>query len=108
MMVQSPKILNSADYTATIDVWSVGCIFMELINKKPLFPGRDHVHQLRFITELIGTSTVADIGFLRSENARRFVQQLPRHSRQSLYEKFPHVHPSAIDICERMLTFDQN
>lgn len=101
-------LLNSAEYTAAIDVWSVGCIFMELINRKPLFPGRDHVHQLRLITELIGTPAVADIGFLRSENARRFVQQLPQHPRQSLAEKFPHIYPSAIDICERMLTFDPN
>jgi p38 MAP kinase len=37
--------------TAAIDVWSVGCIFMELMDRKPLFPGRDHVHQLRLLME---------------------------------------------------------
>lgn len=101
-------LLNSPDYTAAIDVWSVGCIFMELMNRKPLFPGKDHVHQLRLITELTGTPTDADLGFIRSENAKRLVQLLPQLPRQSLAEKFPHVHPSAIDICERMLTFDPN
>ncbi|MED6160648.1 Mitogen-activated protein kinase mmk1, partial [Stylosanthes scabra] len=44
-------LLNSSDYTAAIDVWSVGCIFMELMDRKPLFPGRDHVHQLRLLME---------------------------------------------------------
>ncbi|GKA00646.1 mitogen-activated protein kinase homolog MMK1 isoform X2 [Tanacetum coccineum] len=37
-------LLNSSDYTAAIDVWSIGCIFMELMDRKPLFPGRDRVH----------------------------------------------------------------
>ena len=45
-------LLNSTDYSAAIDVWSVGCIFMELINRQPLFPGRDHMHQMRLITEV--------------------------------------------------------
>jgi serine/threonine protein kinase len=45
-------LLNSSEYTAAIDVWSVGCIFMELMDKKPLFPGRDHVHQLRLLMEV--------------------------------------------------------
>lgn len=45
-------LLNSSDYTAAIDVWSVGCIFMELMNRRPLFPGRDHVHQMRLLTEV--------------------------------------------------------
>ena len=45
-------LLNSSEYTAAIDVWSVGCIFMELMDRKPLFPGRDHVHQLRLLTEV--------------------------------------------------------
>nr|GEX48871.1 mitogen-activated protein kinase homolog MMK1 [Tanacetum cinerariifolium] len=31
-------LLNSSNYTAGIDVWSVGCIFMELMERKPLFP----------------------------------------------------------------------
>eukprot|EP01018_Ginkgo_biloba_P024633 Gb_26499 [translate_table: standard] len=99
-------LLNSTDYTAAIDVWSVGCIFMELMNRQPLFPGRDHVHQLRLLTELIGTPTEADLGFVRSDNAKRFIRQLPRYPRQSFAQKFPHIHPSAIDLCERMLTFD--
>ncbi|XP_077239569.1 mitogen-activated protein kinase 5-like [Tasmannia lanceolata] len=99
-------LLNSADYTAAIDVWSVGCIFMELMNKKPLFPGRDHVHQMRLLTELIGTPSEAELGFVRNEEARRYIKQLPHHPRQSFAEVFPNIHPAAIDLMEKMLTFD--
>jgi serine/threonine protein kinase len=61
---------NSIYYTASIDVWSVGCIFMELMNKQPLFPGRNHVHHLHLLIELIGTPTKADLGFVQSDDAR--------------------------------------
>ncbi|XP_021291163.1 mitogen-activated protein kinase homolog D5 isoform X2 [Herrania umbratica] len=98
-------LLNSSDYTAAIDVWSVGCIFMELMDRKPLFPGRDHVHQLRLLMELIGTPSEAELGFL-NENAKRYIRQLPLYRRQSFTEKFPSVHPLAIDLVEKMLTFD--
>ncbi|GJW50458.1 mitogen-activated protein kinase homolog MMK1 [Tanacetum coccineum] len=98
-------LLNSSDYTAAIDVWSVGCIFMELMDRKPLFPGRDRVHQLRLLMELIGTPSEAELGFL-NENAKRYIRQLNHYQRQSFNEKFPQVHPAAIDLIEKMLTFD--
>lgn len=99
-------LLNSSDYTAAIDVWSVGCIFMELMNRKPLFAGKDHVHQMRLLIELLGTPTESDLGFVRSEDAKRYIRQLPSHPRQPLARVFPHVHPLAIDLVEKMLTFD--
>ncbi|KAK5841268.1 hypothetical protein PVK06_010177 [Gossypium arboreum] len=40
------------NYSAAVDVWSVGCIFMELMDRKPLFPGGDDVHQLRLLLEV--------------------------------------------------------
>lgn len=99
-------LLNSSEYTAAIDVWSVGCIFMELMNKKPLFAGKDHVHQMRLLTELLGTPTESDLRFIRNEDARRYLAQLPQHPRQSLSKVFPHVHPLAVDLVDKMLTLD--
>eukprot|EP00271_Cylindrocystis_brebissonii_P005757 TRINITY_DN17_c1_g1_i1.p1 TRINITY_DN17_c1_g1~~TRINITY_DN17_c1_g1_i1.p1 ORF type:complete len:400 (+),score=50.38 TRINITY_DN17_c1_g1_i1:528-1727(+) len=99
-------LLNCQDYTAAIDVWSVGCIFMELLTRQPLFPGRDYVHQLRLITETIGTPNEDDLEFLNNENARRYVKSLPFMNRKSLSSMFPTVTPPAIDLMERMLVFN--
>jgi mitogen-activated protein kinase 1/3 len=99
-------LLNSTDYTAAIDVWSVGCIFLELMNRQPLFPGKDHMNQMRLITELIGTPTEEDMGFVRNEDAKRYMRHLPQFPRKSFVATFPHVHPTAIDLIERMLTFN--
>jgi serine/threonine protein kinase len=48
-------------YTKTIDVWSIGCIFAEILTGKPLFPGRNVVHQLELITDLLGTPSAEEI-----------------------------------------------
>ena len=48
-----------------IDIWSIGCIFAEILLGKPLFPGRNVVHQLELITDLLGTPSaevIAKVG----------------------------------------------
>lgn len=44
-LCRPPEILlGSQQYTTTADVWSVGCIFAELITGKALFPGKNEVN----------------------------------------------------------------
>ncbi|KAF5478202.1 hypothetical protein F2P56_004784 [Juglans regia] len=101
-------LLNCSEYTAAIDVWSVGCILGEIVTREPLFPGKDYVHQLRLITELLGSPDDASLGFLRSDNARRYVRQLPQCRKQQLSSRFPRMSPGALDLLEKMLVFDPN
>jgi mitogen-activated protein kinase 1/3 len=63
-------LLNCSEYTEAIDVWSVGCIFMELLNRKPLFPGKDYVQQLVLITEVLSLIVFV----FRSFESRKFQQ----------------------------------
>ncbi|KAK6142052.1 hypothetical protein DH2020_013881 [Rehmannia glutinosa] len=99
-------LLNCSEYTAAIDMWSVGCILMEIIKREPLFPGKDYIQQLGLINELLGSPEDSDLGFLRSDNARKYVKQLPHMPKQPFSLKFPDVSPVAIDLAERMLVFD--
>ncbi|GJZ29817.1 mitogen-activated protein kinase 3 [Tanacetum coccineum] len=46
-------LLNFSEYSAAIDVWSVGYIYIEIMNRKPLFPGKDHAHQMQILTEVL-------------------------------------------------------
>ncbi|KAH7533201.1 hypothetical protein FEM48_Zijuj04G0105000 [Ziziphus jujuba var. spinosa] len=101
-------LLNCSEYTAAIDVWSVGCILGEIMTREPLFPGKDYVHQLRLITELIGSPDDASLGFLRSDNARRYVKQVPQCRKQQFAARFPNISSGAVDLLEKMLVFDPN
>ena len=48
-------ILMNEFYSYSIDMWSVGCIFAELLNKgRPILPGRNEIDQYLKICDLIG------------------------------------------------------
>jgi len=41
---RAPEImLCHSDYSAAIDIWSLGCIYGELLCRRPLFPGKDYI-----------------------------------------------------------------
>ncbi|CAJ0632155.1 9750_t:CDS:10 [Entrophospora sp. SA101] len=52
--------LGATQYGPEVDLWSAGCIMMELITKKAIFPGNDEISQLEYIYKLMGTPTVDD------------------------------------------------
>ncbi|XP_063702476.1 cyclin-dependent kinase 2 [Culicoides brevitarsis] len=55
---RAPEILLGTKMYATgIDIWSIGCIFAEMIMKKPLFPGDSEIDQLYRIFRQMGTPT---------------------------------------------------
>jgi len=47
-------LLGETHYDSSVDCWSIGCIFAELVIGTPLFPGESEVHVLRFIIDTIG------------------------------------------------------
>ncbi len=53
---RAPELMLSADgnYTAAIDMWSVGCIFAELLGRNPLFAGKDFMETIRMVRERRG------------------------------------------------------
>ncbi|GFY58212.1 hypothetical protein TNIN_85451 [Trichonephila inaurata madagascariensis] len=53
---RAPELLLGAkQYSTPIDMWSVGCIFGELLTMKPLFPGKSEIDQLNKIFKDLGT-----------------------------------------------------
>ncbi|GAP89372.1 putative cyclin-dependent kinase g-1 [Rosellinia necatrix] len=69
---RAPELLLGArTYGAPVDMWSVGCIFGEILTREPLLPGRNEVDALTRIFELCGIPTDESWpGFRRLPNAR--------------------------------------
>ncbi|KAI7520327.1 kinase-like protein, partial [Hortaea werneckii] len=51
---RSPEVLMGLPYSAAIDMWSLGCIVVELFLGLPLFPGSSEYNQVSRITEMLG------------------------------------------------------
>ena len=50
-------LLGSTTYTKSVDIWAIGCIFGELIDGQPLFPGESEIDQMYIIQKVLGSLT---------------------------------------------------
>jgi len=76
---RAPEVLCSwADYSGAIDVWSIGCILVEMLIRRPLFCGRNTQHQLDLIINHLGTPNVDELMGLPNIKCQRFIQALPK------------------------------
>jgi cyclin-dependent kinase-like len=52
---RSPELLvGDANYDKTVDIWAIGCIYAEMFNGMPLFPGDSDLHTLKLILDMFG------------------------------------------------------
>jgi mitogen-activated protein kinase 7 len=68
---------STAPFLISVDMWSIGCIFAELLGSKPLFKGRDYVDQLNQILSVLGTPDDETLSRIGSERAQMYVRSLP-------------------------------
>jgi mitogen-activated protein kinase 1/3 len=127
-------ILLQRDYTEMIDVWSVGCIYAELLgmlegsdhmDRGPLFPGTtcfplspDHKHKqdykyytngkhdmLTKIFNIIGTPRPEEVEQLDREDAKVYINCFKQNAGAGVRSLFPNVEEGSVDILEKMLKF---
>lgn len=103
---RAPEVLlGSAQYTEAVDMWSVGCIFGELLRHEPLFPGQSEVAMASLITKLLGSpSERIWPGFEQLPAARQL--KLPDQPYNQVDKEFPRLSLAGIDLLNRMLTYD--
>ncbi|KAI9929527.1 hypothetical protein AWENTII_009267 [Aspergillus wentii] len=104
---RAPEImLTWQQYGVEVDIWSVGCIFAEMIEGTPLFPGESPAHQLHVITELLGSIPDYVVNRISTKNTMRYIQSLPELEKQSLETRLKHAQPDALDLIGKMLHYD--
>ena len=101
-------LLGTTNYGTEIDMWSVGCIFGELLAKEPIMQGKNEVDELSLIFSLCGLpSEKTWPGFYRLPNAKSL--KLPRdHRHSSTFNraKFPFLTAAGIDLLSSMLSLN--
>lgn len=112
---RAPEILGeSRYYGAAADIWSVGCIFGEMVDKrrKPIFRGSCPQNQTKLIASALGCPTEAEIEFCTSATARKSMQKVCEATKVNnsgpwdFRERFPDADPKALDLLQKMLVFD--
>ncbi|RAK98891.1 mitogen-activated protein kinase mpkC [Aspergillus ibericus CBS 121593] len=104
---RAPEImLTWQKYGMQVDIWSAGCIAAEMLRGKPLFPGKDHIHQFFLITEALGNPPDEVVERICTKTTLDIVKSLPKHQPLPWKSLFPGSDSDAIDLLAKMLIFD--
>ncbi|XP_019462476.1 PREDICTED: cell division control protein 2 homolog 2 isoform X1 [Lupinus angustifolius] len=102
---RAPEILlGSRHYSTPVDVWSVGCIFAEMINQRPLFPGDSEIDELFKIFRIMGTPNEETWPGVTS--LPDFKSAFPKWSAKDLATLVPNLEPAGLDLLKSMLCLD--
>ncbi|KAM0683013.1 TFIIH complex serine/threonine-protein kinase subunit kin28 [Mitosporidium daphniae] len=93
-------LLGSTHYTQSIDTWAVGCIFAELMLRKPYLPGDSDLEQLKLICKALGTPTRESWPGI--DSLPDWVE-LPFYGRPNLNLQFSAASADAIDLLSKLL-----
>ncbi|KAL9326387.1 hypothetical protein ACSQ67_007032 [Phaseolus vulgaris] len=97
-------LLGSTDYGPSVDLWSVGCVFAELLIGKPILQGRTEVEQLHKIFKLCGSPPEEYWKKTRLPHATLFKPQQPYDS--CLRETFKDFHVSSVNLLQTLLSVE--
>lgn len=111
---RAPEIILGMGYSENVDVWSIGCIFGEMIRGSVMFPGTDHIDQWNKVTELLSTPPQSFFDRLQP-SVRMYCANRPRQKGYTTDELFPEeLFPAgnkqkviqARDLLSKMLVVD--
>eukprot|EP00668_Euglena_longa_P028927 GGOE01036261.1.p1 GENE.GGOE01036261.1~~GGOE01036261.1.p1 ORF type:complete len:413 (+),score=93.13 GGOE01036261.1:82-1320(+) len=104
-------VMEHKHYKCGVDVWAAGCIMGEMFHRsKPVFPGKDRIHQLDVILEIVGTPADEDIAKVGSQAAQKYIRRKPKQKGVDFSTYFlapdgKQLSPDCIDLLKRMLEF---
>ena len=104
---RAPDVLmGSRKYSTPVDIWSVGCIFAEMANGRPLVAGTSESDQLDRIFRLLGTPTLQE--YPGMVQLPEYSVDLPPYPKPAggLAALVPRLPPVGIDLLGVMLQFD--
>ena len=101
---RSPELFfGASNYSFGVDIWSMGCIFAELIIKEPLFSGDGDIQVLTKIFSLLGTPNENNWpGATELVNYKSFM----KGDIVGIKNKFSFMSSEAIDLLEKMLSIN--
>lgn len=104
---RAPELLfGGKHYAYSVDIWSVGVIFAELMLRIPYLPGKDDVDQIDLTFRALGTPTDKDWPQVSSFPSYNRIKIYPPPSREELRKRFIAATENALDMMCGMLTMN--
>jgi len=97
-------LMGSKKYSTSVDIWSMGCIFAEMVNGNPLFPGTSDDDQLLKIFEILGTPS--PVSWPDMAQLPQFKENFAVYPPIALRKVCRRLDLAGLDLLQRMLEYD--
>lgn len=102
---RAPEILlGGKQYSVGVDMWSVGCIFAEMLTRKPIFSGDSEIDQIFRIFRILGTPD--ENMWPGVTSLPNFKSTFPKWNRRDLKKYIPKISDSAENLLSSLLAYD--
>ncbi|KAJ2012007.1 serine/threonine protein kinase, CMGC, CDC2/CDK sub, partial [Coemansia sp. S610] len=99
-------LLGTTLYGPEVDIWSLGCVLLELFTKKPAFQGQNDIDQLEQIFKLLGTPTPTIWDSLKKLPWACYMTPNTRYENRMRLMLSSKMSASAVDLISWMLSLD--
>lgn len=99
-------VFTPGSYDEKVDVWSLGCIFYELLFGEKLFEAKNDLFFLNEIITKIGFPDEETVMGIGNENVRNFIMEKGDRSARNQVLEIEYENPLAVDFLNRCLTFN--
>lgn len=97
-------LMGSRHYSTTVDMWSVGCIFAELLVRRPFITGEAELQQLSRIWQVLGSPTEKDWPGMKT--LPLYMPSTEQFPKPTLRFIFPAASQDTIDMISKLLLYD--
>lgn len=106
---RAPEVmLLPKQYTSAVDIWSAGCVLGEVLGRRPLFPGKNHIDMICRVAKVIGTPAEEELLWLpRDSDAHTFMCNVcPKCEGLALDTLYPRASAPCLDLLGALLQWD--
>eukprot|EP00441_Pelagodinium_beii_P015398 CAMPEP_0197658932 /NCGR_PEP_ID=MMETSP1338-20131121/45538_1 /TAXON_ID=43686 ORGANISM="Pelagodinium beii, Strain RCC1491" /NCGR_SAMPLE_ID=MMETSP1338 /ASSEMBLY_ACC=CAM_ASM_000754 /LENGTH=465 /DNA_ID=CAMNT_0043235625 /DNA_START=55 /DNA_END=1452 /DNA_ORIENTATION=- len=106
---RAPEVmLLPKQYSTSVDIWAVGCILGEILGRKALIPGKNHIDMVCKVAQIIGSPKDSELQWLpKNTDAYRFLKKVcPQTSGTDFSTLYPRASPACLDLMASILRWD--
>jgi len=104
---RAPELLvGDPNYGKAVDVWAIGCLIVEMLSGRPLFPGDSEIDQLYQVVNCFGKLSKKHQDMFYRNPVFSGIRLPSSKNKETISQKFPNFTPESINLINKCLEID--
>jgi len=106
---RAPELLvGDPNYGKAVDVWAIGCLTVEMLSGRPLFPGDSEIDQLYQVINCFGKLSKRHQDMFYRNPVFSGIRLPSSKNKENIKQRFPTFTPESLNLINKCLEIDPN